>query len=137
MKREISCKLSGDDVLQTTSVYDDKGSLDSENTVALGNRDIVLAQIEEQLSEAKRDLEGASSPLASKPAPAGDGAPGVALAFFLQGSTLYKVETRRNSAGKLSSESTSKLGHLAGILENYKARHAEIRALRDAIASAK
>lgn len=137
MKREITCRLDGADVIQTTRILDDKGELQSKNVARLGERDVVLAQMDEQLAEAKRDLDGIMSPKTSEPAPAADGAPGQEVVFWVSGKKLYRVTIRRNDQGKVMSENTSPEGDWKNRMVNAEERHAEIKQVRDAIAAAK
>lgn len=137
MKREVTCRLDGLDVIQTTKVFDDSGALQSKNVSRLGDRDMVLAQITSQTDEAKRDRDGIVSPKTTEPSPAGDGKPGEEIVFWISGKTIYRVSIRRNAAGKVTSENTTPLGDWKGRMANAEERLAELTTLRDAIAGAK
>ena len=137
MKREVTCRLDGSDVIQTTKVLDDAGAIQSKNSVRLGDKTIVLSQVEAQVAEAKRDRDGIMSPKTSEPAPAADGAPGDENVFWISGKTLYKNTIRRNAAGKVVTESTSNEGDWKGKMANAEERLAELTTVRDAIAAAK
>lgn len=136
MKRTISCKLSGTDVVQTTTILNDDGSLRSERTIVLGDRDTVLAHLNDQVNEAKRDRDGATSPLSSKPA-AADGAAGETVEFYADGANLNRVTTQRKADGKLQSQRVEPLGNKSQILSNYEERLTELTTVRDAVAGAK
>lgn len=135
MKRTIACRLSGSDVVQTTTILNDDGSLHREQTITLGDRDTVLAQMDEQLAEAKRDRDGATAASTTKPA-AGDGAPGDTVEFYLDGTTLNKVETKRDAKGKLRSQRIEPLGNKSNQLAHLEERFQEIKTVRDAVAGA-
>ncbi|MGH9202182.1 MAG: hypothetical protein ACRD2A_13215 [Vicinamibacterales bacterium] len=137
MKREISCKLDGANVVQTTSVYGDGGRLQQETVITLGDRDVVLGQIEESLAEAKRDLDGMTAPEVAKPTPAATGRPGVEVKFWKNGDQMYRCEVRRGQDGKVQSHRIEHLGHASQRLANADERHAEIKDVRDKIAAAK
>ena len=136
MRTEIKCTLSGTKIIRTHSVFDDAGKLQSENTSVQGEKADVLEQLEAQVAEAKRDRDGMLNPAASKPTPA-DGAPGTEVAFWLDGQTIYRTETRRDAAGKFQSQRSEPLGKRAQRVENAEDRLAEITKERDAVASAK
>lgn len=136
MKRTIACRMDGENVVQTTTVLNDDGSLHSERTITLGNRETVLAHLEGQVSEAKRDRDGATSPLSSKPG-AGDGAAGESVEFYLDGKNLNRVKTVRNSNGKLRSQDVEPLGPRSEKLAHFEERFTELTAVRDAVAGAK
>lgn len=136
MKREVSCRLSGPDVVQTTSTFDDDGKLQSENVLTLGDRESVLGHLEAQVSEAARDRDGIASPASKKPVP-GDGKPGEEVLFWLQGNTIYRVRIRRDRNGKFQGQETSLVGSRRNVLENAEERLAELTHLRDAVKSAK
>lgn len=136
MKRTISCRLSGSEVVQTTTVLNDDGTLQSERTIVLGDRDVVLAHLNEQVTEAKRDRDGATAAPTTKPA-AADGAAGESVEFYLDGSTLNRVVTRRDGNGKLRSQRIEPLGNKSNQIAHFEERFAEITAMRDAVAGAK
>jgi len=136
MKTEVKCSLSGTNVVRTYSVFGDDGKLQSENVSVQGDRDTVLAQLEAQVVEAKRDRDGILNPGTSKPTPA-DGSAGEEVSFWTQAGTLYKTTTRRTGAGKFQSQSTEPLGTRSQRLENAEDRLAEITRERDAILAAK
>jgi hypothetical protein len=136
MKREISCTLSGENLVRTYRVLDDDGKLHSENVSVQGDRETVLAQLEAQVVEAKRDRDGMLNPVPSKPAPA-DGAPGEEVSFWLSGFTLYETRTRRGADGKFQSQQSQPLGPRRQRLENAEERLAEITKERDAAKNAK
>jgi len=137
MKREVTCRLDGSDVIQTTKVFGDKGELQSKNSIRLGDRDTVLSQMEEQVSDAKRDRDGIVSPKTTEPAPAGDGQPGESVDFWVSGKTIYKIVIRRNKDGKVTSENTTSLGDWKGRMANAEERLAELTVMRDAVKAAK
>lgn len=137
MKREVTCRLDGPDVIQTTKVFDDNGALQSKNSIRLGDRDTVLPQMEDQMAEAKRDRDGIVSPKTTEPAPAGDGQPGEAVDFWISGKTIYKIVIRRNKDGKVTSENTTSLGDWKNRMANAEERLAEITTVRDAVKAAK
>lgn len=136
MKTEVKCALDGTQVVRTHSVFDNEGKLQSENTSVQGDRDTVLEQLTAQVVEAKRDRDGMLNPAAVKPTPA-NGAPGTEVVFWLDGQTLYRTETRRDSSGKFQSQRTEPLGKRAQRLENAEERLTEITRERDAVAAAK
>ena len=138
MKREIACKLDGSEVIQTTTVTDNKGVLQSENTIRLGDRDTVLGQIEEQVVEAERDRDGIAAATSAKPAPAAIGQPGAEeVLFHLSGGKVYKTVVRRNGQGKIAHQETRLDGPRANRIENSEERFRELTELRDAIKGAK
>lgn len=137
MKREITCQLQGSDVIQTTRILDDDGVLKSKNTVRLGDRDTVLAQLEEQVADAKIERDGTVSPKTAEPVPAADGQPGESVDFWVSGKTLYKVTTSRNAAGKVTSERTTPQGDWKTQMANAEERLKELTAVRDAVKAAK
>ena len=137
MPRESSCKMDGKDVVQTTAVYDDKGALQRENVIRLGNREIVLGQLEESVAQAERDRNGLSKPATAKPPPPRDGDPGTEVTFWLEGRNVYRCETRRDAKGKVTSCQSRLEGPWVQRLENAEERLAELTENRDQVRDAK
>jgi hypothetical protein len=138
MRREISCKLDGTNVVQTTSVFADDGTLLERHSIVLGDRDTVLEQVSRAYEEAKRDLDGISSPDPKEPVPAAVGRPGVTeVRFWLEGSNLYRCEVERDSAGRVRTCRSILEGKRNQRLEAAAQREAELKDLRDKIAGAK
>lgn len=136
MKHEISCKLSGTDVVRTHTVIGDDGKIHSENVSVQGDRDTVLEQLESQVVSAKRDRDGMLNPVTSKPVPT-DGAAGEEISYWMDGNVLYQTTTRRNPAGKFQGQSTQPLGPRRARLDNAEERLVELTKERDAVKNAK
>lgn len=137
MKREISCKLDGQEVIQTTIVTNDDGTF-RKSVVRLGDRDIVLGQIELQVAEALRDRDGIAAASSAEPVPAATGKPGAEEVYFhLVGRDVYRTTVRRNSQGKIASQETRQDGSRANRIENSEERLRELTEIRDAIKTAK
>jgi hypothetical protein len=138
MRREISCKLDGPNVVQTTSVFDDDGTLLERHSIVLGDRETVLEQVSRAYEEAKRDLDGISSPDPKEPVPAAIGRPGAKeVRFWLEGSNLYRCEVERDNAGRVRTCRSTLEGKRNQRLEAAAQREAELKDLRDKIAGAK
>ena len=137
MKRTLSCRLDGPDVVQTTTVLNDDGTLHSENISRLGEQSTVLDHLEAEVVGAKRDRDGCASPKTGKPAAPGDGVPGVEIVFWLDGRNVYRNEIQRNAKGKVTSQRTEPLGRWTDKLANLEERLAELTDMRDKVRDAK
>jgi hypothetical protein len=138
MRREISCRLDGTNVVQTTTVWDDDGTLIERRSIVLGDRETVLEQVSRAYEEAKRDLDGISSPDPKEPVPAAVGRPGAKeVRFWVEGSNLYRCEVERDSTGRVRTCRSSLEGKRNQRLEAAAQREAELKDLRDKIAEAK
>jgi hypothetical protein len=138
MRREISCKLDGTNVVQTTSVFDDDGTLLERRSIVLGDRETVLEQVSRMYEEAKRDLDGISSPDPKEPVPAAVGRPGAKeVLFWMDGSNLYRCEVERDSAGRVRTCRSTLEGKRNQRLEAAAQREAELRMLKEKIEEAK
>jgi hypothetical protein len=138
MRRELSCKLDGPNVVQTTSVFDDDGTLLERHSIVLGDRETVLEQVSRMYEEAKRDLDGISSPDSKEPVPAAVGRPGAKeVRFWIEGSNLYRCEVERDNAGRVRTCRSTLEGRRNQRLEAAAQREAELKDLRDKIAGAK
>jgi hypothetical protein len=138
MRREISCKLDGPNVVQTTSVFADDGTLLERHSIVLGDRETVLEQVSRMYEEAKRDLDGISSPDSKEPVPAAVGRPGAKeVRFWMDGSNLYRCEVERDNAGRVRTCRSTLEGKRNQRLEAAAQREAELKDLRDKIAGAK
>jgi hypothetical protein len=138
MRREISCRLDGTNVVQTTTIWDDDGTLIERRSIVLGDRETVLEQVSRMYEEAKRDLEGISSPDSVEPVPAAVGRPGAKeVRFWVEGSNLYRCEVERDSTGRVRTCRSSLEGKRNQRLEAAAQREAELKDLRDKIAEAK
>lgn len=137
MRREIACKLDGQDVVQTTSLFNAEGKLERETVIVLGDRATVLEHLDEQLAEARRDLDGMSAPDPAKPTPSPTGPAGrTEVKFWREGNSMYRMEVRYNGQGKLQMSRAERLGPAASRLANAVERHAEIQDLRNKVAGA-
>lgn len=136
MRRALSYRLDGEEVIRTSEVYDDNGELQDRSEIRLGNRDIVLGQLTAQAVEAKEEADGVQAAAAEQPV-ASTGKPGKSCQWFLRGKQLYCTEINRRADGKVQHAQTRPLGHRANVIENCVERAAELETERKGVEEAK
>ena len=136
MSRKLSFAMRGTEVVQTTERFDDDGVRTEKSVSVLGERDVVLDQITRQTAEAKAMVDGVTVAGAEQPV-ADKGKPGTEKTWFLDGKTLFEVETRRRADGLVASVRSRALGPKVLVLANAVERHAELEEMRSGIEQAK
>ena len=131
MKRDISMKLDGTDIVQTTAYHTDDGEFERRSVSRLGHRDTVLAQWEKDVAEALKTRDAMAAPAAQEPPMPGDGKPGIEVTYWLDGRDVCKCEVRRDAKGKVTQVLSHKEGSWAQRLENAEERLAEISEVLD------
>ena len=137
MKRDISMKLDGTDLVQTTTYHKDDGEFERRNVSRLGHRDIVLAQWEKDVAEALKTRDAMAAPATQEPPMPGNGKPGIEVTYWLDGRDVCRCEVRRDAKGRVTQVSSRKEGAWAQRLENAEERFDELAELLDKATKAK
>ena len=134
MAHKYSFTLDGEDVVQRMEMENGEVS-----TIRLGARDVVLAQLTKDTTEAKEERDGCTAATEGEKPVAPTGVPGSkSKQYHLKDGKLWCTEIeRRKPDGKVHHARMRELGPRSSVLANRVERHAELETIRSGVEGAK
>lgn len=131
MGRELSFKMDGTRVVQTTTRFDDGGKLQGEDVIVLGERDVVLDHLEGEVSKATAERDGMAAATEGKREPSKTGTPGESALYYTLGKDVYKCVARYDAGGRFASCRVERMGGRSDRLAWAQERLAELTEMRN------
>lgn len=136
-RRKLSYRLDGTKVVRTLERYDEDGELESRDVLVEGEKDVVLAQLEKHLAEAKKHLDGVKAKAPESPPPA-TASPGKRdTRYYVKNGVAFEEELRYDHRGNLQKARARSLGLYGNALEHAKGRYEEILDNRNKVRDAR